>query len=228
MMRNLYVTVLLWSLFACCVHAQTHQVLLSTNKGDIRISLYDDTPGHRDNFLRLVREGYYNGIMFHRVIRDFMVQAGDSAERAPGYAAPNMKELCPSDTIPAEIVYPKHYHKRGVLAAAREGDDENPSFASSSTHFYIVWGRPFTPRALKEAMERGRAYTEPYVGSEVPDYIVDTYENIGGTPHLDGGYTVFGEVVEGMEVVDAIQRTHTDYHDRPKEPVVIVSAKELY
>ncbi|MDE5712499.1 MAG: peptidylprolyl isomerase [Muribaculaceae bacterium] len=239
-------------------------VELSTTMGDITVELYNDTPLHRDNFLKLVGEGYYDGVLFHRVIDQFMVQTGDpNSKDAP--AGARLGSGDPSYTIEAEIVYPRHYHKYGALAAARTGDAMNPEKRSSGSQFYIVTGTKFTERQLEVADMKKRtkalqdyfqklAYehrdsiqalqqagdherlealrqqlikeTEEKVGAEtLPENIKADYATIGGTPHLDGGYTVFGEVIKGMDVVEKIQKAETDAADRPKEDIRIVSAK---
>ena len=193
-------------------------VRLETSMGVIRIKLSDQTPIHRDNFKRLVQEGYYDGTLFHRVIRDFMIQGGDpDSKGAPKDSL--LGDGGPDYTLPAEIVYPDLYHRRGMVAAAREPDDVNPEFRSSGSQFYIVWGRKHTPQGLKKAraalMEKG---------IEMNRFIADAYEVTGGTPHLDGAYTVFGEVIEGLDVVRRIQLEATDANDRPLSDVVIEKA----
>lgn len=220
---------LLTALFACllampAISASHYEVTLATNCGDIRLRLFDDTPLHRDNFLRLVRSHYYDGASFYRVIRDFMIQGGvDFPSHSPSPRLKKRITTLPSDTIPAELRFPSHCHRRGALAAAREGDDVNPTLASSATEFYIVWGHTFTPEKLDAAFSRF-GYVDPADPQAVPDSVRSIYNNVGGTPHLDGGYTVFGEVLAGLDIVDRIQRTATDAADCPLEPVVIVKA----
>ena len=198
--------------------------MLETTEGNISVVLYNETPQHRDNFLRLVREGFYDGLLFHRVIPQFMIQAGDSASRhaAPGVALGDSPEPY---TIPAEIRFPQYFHKRGALAAAREGDATNPERASSASQFYIVYGRKQDERGL----QRGRNNLRQLFGDSIQmtDEMREVYTTVGGTPHLDGGYTVFGEVLEGMDVVDRIQRVERDANDRPLEDVRIVKATIL-
>lgn len=199
------------------------EVLLETTMGNIRVALYNDTPLHRDNFLKWVKEGYYNGCIFHRVIKNFMIQAGDPTTRkvTPG----KEEKFDTAYTVPAEIRYPKYYHKRGQLCAAREGDDENPKFASASCDFYITWGRNFSPRQMEYTVEKEKREGKAYV---LPNkQVIDGYIKYGGVPHLDGGYTVFGEVLEGMDVVDKIQNVATDKgnNDRPLEDIVITKAE---
>lgn len=217
--------VLMGLCWATMVAAQSdsvrHEVLFETNKGNIRIALYNETPKHRDNFLRLVKEKFYDGVLFHRVINRFMIQAGDSASRhaGPDVLLGDTKE---SYTIPAEIRYPQLFHKRGAIGAAREGDAENPERASSMSQFYIVYGRRYNDEMLDKVQLRLDEQTKGTVTltPEVREY----YKAKGGTPHLDGQYTVFGEVVEGLEVVNDIQWVETDKNDRPLENVRIIKA----
>lgn len=230
------------TLIACCMmgmnlSAQTanedsltadttlHQVMLETTMGNIKLALYNDTPKHRDNFLKLVNEGYYNGCIFQRVIKNFMIQGGDYSCRkvTPG----KVEKFDVGYTVPAEIIYPKYYHKRGQLCMAREGDDQNPTKASGATDFYITWGRNFSPRQMEylvEQMQReGKNYAIP--SKEVQE----GYIKYGGVPHLDNGYTVFGEVLEGLDVVDKIQNvaTNKENNDRPLEDIIILKAEQI-
>lgn len=230
------------TLIACCMmgmnlSAQTvnedsltadttlHQVMLETTMGNIKLALYNDTPKHRDNFLKLVNEGYYNGCIFQRVIKNFMIQGGDYSCRkvTPG----KVEKFDVGYTVPAEVIYPKYYHKRGQLCMAREGDDENPTKASGATDFYITWGRNFSPRQMEylvEQMQReGKNYAIP--SKEVQE----GYIKYGGVPHLDNGYTVFGEVLEGLDVVDKIQNvaTNKENNDRPLEDIIILKAEQI-
>lgn len=194
-------------------------VRLETTAGNIRIALSDLTPVHRDNFLILVEQGYYDGILFHRVIEDFMIQTGDPDSKG----APKDSLLGnggPGYTLPAEIVFPELFHVRGSVAAAREGDDVNPEFRSSGSQFYIVWGRKLTPGGLKKAISHLKEK-----GVELDKFMISDYQMYGGTPHLDGTYTVFGEVIEGLDIVEAIQKCPTDANDRPVEDVIILHAK---
>lgn len=198
------------------------EVLLQTSMGNIRVALYNDTPLHRDNFLKWVRMGYYDGCIFQRVIKDFMIQGGDPSSRkvTPG----KVERFDTAYTVPAEIRYPKYYHKRGQLCAAREGDDVNPQRASAPCDFYITWGRNYTPRQMEYTVEKMQREQKWYA---VPNEQVQAgYIKYGGVPHLDNGYTVFGEVLEGMDVVDRIQNVATDHgnNDRPLEDVVIIKA----
>ena len=196
-------------------------VEMLTSKGKITIALYNETPLHRDNFIKLVKEGYYNNLLFHRVISDFMIQGGDPDSKD----APEDKQLGeggPGYTIPAEFRFPTLFHKRGALAAAREGDQTNPQKESSGSQFYIVWGKTFTKEEINELTDR----IEQRSGGAIrfPDNIKKYYMRYGGTPHLDGSYTVLGEVLKGMEVVNAIQQADTDSNDRPLEDIKILSA----
>ncbi len=191
------------------------RVKIETKLGDIIVRLYDATPIHRDNFVKLVKEGYYDGTLFHRVIKDFMIQGGDPDSKG----APADKELGEGDpgyTLEAEI-RSGLYHKRGALAAAREGDDTNPEYRSSGSQFYIVWGRTFTPRQidyLDEKLKMNRPETGGLNAAQR-----ELYAAQGGTPHLDGTYTVFGEVEEGLNVVEKIQALPTNDADRPLEDI---------
>ena len=189
-----------------------HEVLLETDSGNIRIQLYNETPRHRDNFLKLVRSGAYNGVLFHRVIKDFMIQTGDLGSKTakPGEAVGDTPETC---SIPAEIHYPALLHRRGAVAAGREPDDVNPKWESSASQFYIVWGIKFSDGQLDWAQERLDAHTGGKV--KMTPAVREIYRTVGGTPHLDGQYTVFGQVLEGLEVVDRIQRQAVDANDRP-------------
>ncbi len=242
-------------------------VLMKTDKGDIKIKLYNETPKHRDNFLKLVKDGTYEGLLFHRVIKDFMVQGGDPESKN----APKGKMLGAGDvgyTIPAEFVYPKYYHKKGALAAARQGDQVNPQKESSGCQFYIVTGKKYSDqellsmenqmneakvtnifndiarkniakiRELQQKKDQNALYDlqeQIYAqavkeAEKMPDFkftaeqIAD-YRNIGGTPFLDNQYTVFGEVVEGLDVVDSIQVVKTDRGDRPVDDIRILEVE---
>lgn len=230
------------TLIACCMmgmnlSAQTanedsltadttlHQVMLETTMGNIKLALYNDTPKHRDNFLKLVNEGYYNGCIFQRVIKNFMIQGGDYSCRK---VTPGKVEKFDVDyTVPAEIIYPKYYHKRGQLCMAREGDDENPTKASGATDFYITWGRNFSPRQMEYLVEQMQCEGKNYA---IPSKEVqEGYIKYGGVPHLDNGYTVFGEVLEGLDVVDKIQNvaTNKENNDRPLEDIIILKAEQI-
>lgn len=184
-------------------------VKIETSYGDMVVKLYNETPLHRDNFVKLVKEGTYDDLLFHRVIGNFMIQGGD----------PNSRNAKPGQmlgdgqlgyTIPAEFV-PGLFHKKGALAAARQGDEVNPEKASSSCQFYIVQGDLWDEGRLKMVEQRyGKSFTPEQA---------QMYATVGGTPFLDGDYTVFGEVVEGMEVIDAIAAVQTDRMNRPIKDV---------
>lgn len=189
------------------------KVLLSTEYGNIKIKLFNETPQHRDNFIKLVKEGFYNETLFHRVIKNFMIQGGDPDSKN----AQKGEFLGEGDigyTIPAEF-NPQLIHKRGALAAARQGDNVNPQKRSSGCQFYIVQGRKFTTEEIEKIIKskQGRI--------EYTDEQYKTYETVGGTPHLDMDYTVFGEVIEGLDVVDKIAAVKRDRKDRPLEDVKI-------
>jgi peptidyl-prolyl cis-trans isomerase B (cyclophilin B) len=243
-------------------NAKGNVVLIETSMGNIKIRLYDETPQHRDNFLKLVGQHYYDSLLFHRVIKGFMIQGGDPDSKG----APAGKQLGtggPGYQIPAEIVYPQLFHKRGVLSAARTGDQMNPERKSSGSQFYIVWGNTYDSLQLagmesqikQQAMQ---TYFQELVGQHKEEILKlrsdndqsglsklqtklvgltedefkknpskggftdeqkKAYETIGGTPHLDGQYTVFGEVIEGLDVVEKIQSVATDSNDRPSKDV---------
>jgi peptidyl-prolyl cis-trans isomerase B (cyclophilin B) len=195
-------------------------VELITTEGIIILRLYDSTPLHRDNFLRLVKSHYYDSILFHRVIKNFMIQAGDpnSKHAEPGKPLGNGG---PGYTIPAELRQ-TIFHKKGVLAAARQGDNVNPERRSSASQFYIVQGRTFTDKEL-DSVEVVRLN-----GYKLPQAHRQVYKTIGGTPQLDQNYTVFGEVVKGIEVIDSIASEPTSKgvdRDRPLKDVRILHAK---
>ncbi len=236
-------------------------IKITTTLGDIIVRLYDETPKHRDNFLKLAREGYFNGTLFHRVIKDFMIQGGDPDSKG----APQGKMLGtggPDYTIPAEFVYPQLFHKRGALSAARLGDEVNPERESSGSQFYIVWGKTYKPAELKQMEKQMEMQQEQAIFNrlakenhdrimelrrnrdraglqELQDELIaetkaisleqgrpvftdeqrEAYTTVGGTPFLDNQYTVFGEVVQGLDVVEKIQNCETMRGDRPKDDV---------
>ena len=193
---------LIFAGLTCQAQQKETVVVIETNYGTIKAKLYNDTPLHRDNFIKLVNEGWYNGSPFHRVINNFMIQGGQNADGRmdPGY------------TIPAEF-RDNHFHKKGALCAARQGDQVNPKKASSGSQFYIVQGQVFDDKKLELYEERlGKIFSATQR---------QAYKTVGGTPHLDGDYTVFGEVTEGLDVVDKIARVKTGYMDVPVEPVTI-------
>ncbi len=235
-----------------------------TTAGTVKIRLYDDTPAHRDNFIKLAEEGAYDGVLFHRVIKDFMVQTGDTNSKDPNNTRP-LGTGDPGYTLEAEILYPKHFHKYGAVAAARTGDEVNPERRSSGSQFYIVTGQKYSERTLDNMSarindQRKESYFRNLVNShrdeimalqaandttalealrrqlvdktiaDVPDApmaenVREAYSKSGGTPHLDNQYTVFGEVIEGMDVVEKIQNMPTNGEDRPLEDVRIISIR---
>lgn len=195
-------------------------VALETNYGTMRIRLYDDTPLHRDNFLKLVKNHYYDGILFHRVIPQFMIQAGDPDSRnaAPGQT---LGAGGPTYTIASEF-RPHHFHQKGALAAAREGDEVNPQKVSSGSQFYIVQGKVWTSGGL-DTLEINRLR-----GRKIPVAQRAIYTTVGGTPHLDQNYTIFGVVIEGLESLDRIASVPTSKgpdRDRHLENVIIQKAR---
>lgn len=206
------------SAFSASLNMDSTKVAVDTSLGSFTILLYNDTPKHRDNFVKLVNEGYYNGLLFHRVIRDFMVQTGDpdSRDAKPGQM---LGSGDPGYEIEAEILCPTHINRRGALAAARTGDFVNPQRRSSGSQFYVVTGRKFSDAQL-DMMERRS-------GIHYSDEQRRIYREQGGAPHLDGAYTVFGEVVDGWDTIDKIQQVATDGNDRPLDNVKIISMKIL-
>lgn len=241
-------------------------VCLETSYGKITLKLYPETARHRDNFIKLVDSGFYNGLLFHRVINGFMIQTGDPDSKT---AKPEAKlgSGAVGYTIPAEFVYPKYYHKRGALAAARRGDQVNPKKESSGCQFYIVQGKIFTDEELDALEENNKRKLEARLFLEIQstkqnrvdrlrreqdqagldklrDLILqevqtkletdstyrftrqqrNDYRTVGGAPHLDGAYSVFGEVVEGLDVVDKIAKVQVGTNDRPVEDVWVLKA----
>lgn len=236
---------------------------IKTTEGDILVKLYDETPQHRDNFIKLATEGYYDGTLFHRVIKDFMIQGGDPDSKG----APIGKMLGsggPAYTLPAEMVYPQLFHKRGALSAARLGDEVNPKRESSGSQFYIVWGKTYKPSELKQMERQMEMQQEQTVFNDLtkahhaeimdlrrsrnreglqvlqdqlieetkmrcktmgkPTFTpeqVEAYTTLGGTPFLDNQYTVFGEVEQGLDVVERIQNCDTMRGDRPKVDITM-------
>ena len=190
------------------------KVLLKTTFGDITVALYDDTPKHKANFIKLVNDKFYDGVLFHRIIKGFMIQGGDPNSKT-AKAGQRLGDGDVGYTIPAEFVS-GHYHKRGALAAAREGDQVNPQKASSGCQFYIVDGTVYDNDKMTMIAQRtGKTFTPEQV---------QAYTTVGGAPWLDGDYTVFGEVIKGMEVVDKIADQQKDGADRPLEDIKIISA----
>ncbi len=257
---------LLMSLSAANIHTDTPKrekvVSIVTPYGKMMVKLYNETPQHRDNFIKLVNENFYDSLLFHRVIENFMIQGGDpeSKNAKPGKALGNGGL---DYTIPAEF-NPNLFHKKGVIAAAREGDNVNPEKASSSCQFYLVQGKVFTRDELLTLQEKKIAFNkqkavrdllaspdqkelkkarndaqndmnvealdsinlkiDSIIAPELEKYKfseeqIEAYTTIGGTPHLDGDYTVFGEVIEGFDVIDSIAAVQTDRRDRPRTDV---------
>lgn len=195
-------------------------VKILTNYGTMKVALYNETPQHRDNFIKLVKSNFYEDVLFHRIIREFMVQAGDPQSKDSTFTG-RLGSGGVGYTIPAEFV-PELFHKKGALAAARQGDDVNPEKASSGCQFYIVTGRQFDRKEI-DLLERRlkEMYNNPEFHFDDNQRL--TYMTFGGAPHLDGAYTVFGELIDGFEVLDSIERVKTDPTDRPVEPVRIIS-----
>ena len=195
-------------------------VLMQTTMGEIVIRLSDSTPLHRDNFLKLVKVGYYDSALFHRVIKDFMIQGGDPESKRAAAGKP-LGNGGPGYTVPAEF-RKTLFHKKGVIAAARSGDNVNPTKASSGSQFYIAQGRLFSDAGL-DSVETFRLN-----GRKIPPEQRAVYKTIGGIPHLDQGYTVYGEVVKGLDIVDkiaAVQTSRAQDRDRPLQDVRITKAK---
>ena len=242
------------------------QVLMQTNLGTITLKLYNETPLHRDNFIKLVKDGQYEGLLFHRVINEFMIQGGDVTSKN----APLSKQLGAGDlgyTVPAEFVYPRYFHKRGALCAARTGDDSNPEKASSASQFYIVTGKVYSEGEIKQLEKQKESRLKQAIFNRLQnenkttimqyyksgdkdslaimrDTLIgkteietekrkeetkltaqqrEAYTTVGGVPFLDNEYTVYGEVTEGIEIVDKIQKVKTNSSDRPLENIVIES-----
>lgn len=204
-MRKLLYIIAILVIAVSCNNKQSETgtiVTIQTNYGNIKIRLYDETPLHRDNFLKLINDSTYKDFLFHRVVKDFIIQAGD---------------LVPDSTIttiPSEIngTYPKYFHKRGALGAPRWGEDKNPKKESDAHQFYIVTGKKFFSTSIQELEDERREESNqpPYTEEQKK-----VYETIGGAPHLDGEYTVFGEVVDGMDVIDKIEQVKVNDANRP-------------
>lgn len=262
-MKKRLIVSFLMSLIFMTANAENKEtmVLITTDYGKMKVKLYNETPQHRDNFIKLAQKGFYDGLLFHRVIKGFMIQGGDPDSKN----APASKQLGAGDvgyTIPAEFVYPQYYHKKGALAAARQGDQVNPEKRSSGCQFYIVQGDKMTDSKLdqmenmsinkekearfyqivnqrneevkklrmardQEGLQKLQAEIIAKIdkefagksGKKMPANMREDYKKLGGTPFLDNEYTVFGEVVEGLEVIDAIAAVKTAPGDRPLEDV---------
>jgi peptidyl-prolyl cis-trans isomerase B (cyclophilin B) len=213
-MKQFFLTILTLISFSCMTSSQskTPMVVIHTTFGDMKVKLYDETPQHRDNFLKLVQEGFYDELLFHRVIRDFMIQGGDPDSRSA--AEGQILGAGGLDyTVPAEFVETL-YHKKGALAAARTGDNVNPEKRSCACQFYIVQGKKWLPEeiSMMKSSQHGFKFT--------PE-AEKVYQNIGGTPFLDGQYTVFGEIVEGLDIIDKIAAQPTDDEDRPLKNIIM-------
>lgn len=214
----------LLALIAMAITSSTHaqevekQIKFVTNKGSFTIKLYNDTPLHRDNILMLVKEGAYNDLTFHRVIPNFMVQAGGAMrhQNTKGFEALMERH---SERIPNEINYPKLYHKRGAVAAARVSNEVNPEKESDPIQFYVVVGQFYLESELKQMTQKS--------GIEMTEEIMNAYMTEGGSPHLDNEYTVFGEVIDGWKTIEKIQKVETDSSDQPTKEVFIKSATIL-
>lgn len=275
---SILLTLAVWSMMIACTGNQQKSksmnqgnetlVRLETTEGNITVKLYDETPKHRDNFIKLAKEGVYDSTLFHRVIKNFMIQAGDPQSKT----ASDTATLGSGDvgyTLPAEI-NPKFFHKRGVLAAARLGDEVNPNRESSGCQFYIVTGRKFSEAQMinmenqmnearlenifnelarkhmkeiykmrkandtegllelqdsLEAQARAQVAKEPAL--KYTKEQICAYTTVGGAPHLDGSYTIFGEVTEGMDIVDKIEKVKTNRGDRPEKDIRILKAEVL-
>jgi cyclophilin family peptidyl-prolyl cis-trans isomerase len=202
-MKKLFVLIMISMFFTGMSYSQNETMfVIHTDYGDMKGILYDYTPGHRDNFVKLIKDGWFNGSTFHRVIKGFMIQGGGKEDGSVdvGY------------TIPAEI-YPDYFHKKGALAAARQGDDVNPEKRSSGSQFYIVQGKKYTDSELTALETR--------MGAEWTPEQKEAYKTVGGTPFLDYNYVVFGEITEGLDVIDKIAAVQTGYRDLPAKDVAM-------
>lgn len=229
----LFVAVFCW-LAVCPVSAKKplvvgqnahYVVTMKTSMGKVKFRLFNDTPKHRDNFVRLAERGFYNQLLFHRVIRDFMIQTGDPES----VEASQVKVYGNADAgykLEAEIV-PRYFHKRGAVAAAREGDDVNPTRRSSGSQFYIVTGKVQNDSTLAAARNRIAERAADPAGARISPDREKIYRRTGGAPHLDGGYTIFGEVLAGMGTVRRISELPTDSQDRPKGEDVYIKSMEI-
>ena len=223
MVKKFYLIILLMAMtMVATAQEKETMVVLTTEYGTMKIKLYNETPQHRDNFIKLVDEQYYASLLFHRVIKDFMIQGGDPDSKY-AEAGVRLGEGGPDYRLDAEFKTPQLLHKRGALAAAREGDAVNPMKKSSASQFYVVWGKVYTP---EEVEYMGQRMKEVGLGELSPEQ-KELYTTVGGTPFLDGQYTVFGEITKGLEVVDKIQNVATDANDRPLEDVRILNVKVI-
>ncbi|WP_430812521.1 MULTISPECIES: peptidylprolyl isomerase [unclassified Carboxylicivirga] len=270
-MKQLLALTLSVMLFAACSQKPQEGVMLmmETSKGNMKIKLYDETPQHRDNFVKLAQSGYYDSLLFHRVINEFMIQGGDPDSKGAAAGA-QLGNGGPGYQVPAEINYPALFHKKGALAAARTGDKVNPEKKSSGSQFYIVQGKTYNDEGFAaiekryESMKRQQLFyqtlenykdtlqsiqqagnQEAFMNMRVmieeevekalaetptqtiPENVKQVYRTLGGVPHLDDNYTVFGEVVEGLSVIDSIATVATNPDDRPVEDVYILKVSVL-
>ncbi len=196
------------------------EVVIETDRGKITLRLFDDTPVHRDNFIRLAKAGAYDGIIWHRVVKDMLIQSGDPKLKARGEAL-TVDTSQMNYTLPAEIRYPRYYHRAGALAAAREGNDVNPEKRSSGTQFYIVGGTVYTPGKLAEVHQLMQDADTLHKIPALTEAQKKTYTTKGGAAHLDGEYTIFGQVVDGLEVVKYLTHTPTDEKEHPLKEIRI-------
>jgi len=198
------------SSFASAQEVKNEQLIkIETSMGDMIIKLYNETPAHRDNMIKLIKEGFYQDQLFHRVIKEFMIQGGDPHSKG-AEKGQRLGSGGPGYTVPAEF-HKDLIHKKGALAAARKGDSVNPEKASSGSQFYLVHGKVLSPEEIEFLKQRGVA--------SFSEESAEIYMTLGGTPHLDGSYTIFGEVVKGLEIIDSIAYCPTDAYDRPIEDV---------
>lgn len=196
------------------------EIVIETSRGNITARLYDDTPIHRDNFIKMIEEGVYDNLIWNRIVPGVTIQTGEPTQKAGG-AAPTVDASKYRHNLPPEIKFPRHFHKAGALAMCRQPDDVNPDRVSSGTHFYIVSGKKYDLGSLAEVWQ-GRRDNEP--GFKLPSlsaYQKKVYTTKGGAPLLDGDYTIFGEVVDGMGVVESINKVTIDAKERPLKEVVV-------
>jgi len=217
MKKNIFILMALAWMLSSCYSTKETIVKMKTDYGDMTFRLFNQTPQHRDNFIKLAKNHTFDSLLFHRVIRDFMIQGGDVHSKH----APAGKMLGDGDlgyTVPAEFDSTL-FHGKGALAAARMGDNVNPKKESSASQFYIAQGHRFSDKDL-DLMERG-------MKRKFPTKARETYKSIGGVPHLDGSYTVFGQLTDGMNVLDSISKVEVDQRDRPLKDLRIKSVQIL-
>jgi len=231
--RNIFFVITAFLVFSCSVFKLKNSipnetmVEMVTSEGTVVLKLYNETPLHRDNFKKLVESKFYDGIKFHRVINGFMAQAGDPNSKKDDFKG-LLGQNSEGETIPAEI-NPNLFHKKGALAAARMGDNVNPEKKSSGSQFYIVQGKKISMQQLTQMESNINQKVKNYQHTENNFQFSDTakkiYQEIGGTPFLDNGYTVFGEVTQGIEIIDKICSVKTARGDRPISAITILSAR---